>query len=337
MKKILVTGGAGFIGSNFIRYWIDKYPTDHIINLDKLTYAGNLSSLADISKRANYTFVHGDICDAEIVRQAMRGCDIVVHFAAESHVDRSLTNPTEFMQTNVMGTTTLLNVAKELGLQRFHHVSTDEVFGSLSLGDNKKFSENTPYHPHSPYSASKASSDHIVRAYGDTYKLPYTISNCANNYGEYHYPEKLLPLAITNLIEGKKVPVYGTGNQVRDWLYVQDHCSAIDTILDKGVVGETYCVGGMNYEVTNLEFIRLVLKIMNKTEDQIEFVTDRPGHDAKYAIDWSKINKELGWSPSVTLEEGLTKTIQWYTENTSWWKEIKTGVFAKYYAMQYKK
>lgn len=337
MSKLFVTGGAGFIGSNFVRYWLEKHPQDTIINFDKLTYAGNLHSLEDLKDNPNHIFVKGDICNYNEVKNAMEGCDIVVHFAAESHVDRSVSNPMDFVITNVNGTAVLLNVAKEVSIKRFHHVSTDEVFGSLTLGDTIKFSESTPYNPHSPYSASKAASDHLVRAYGDTYGLPYTISNCSNNYGPYHFPEKLLPLAITNLMEGKNVPVYGDGRQVRDWLYVIDHCSAITAILERGTVGETYCIGGMTDEISNLAFVKKLLNLMNLDESRIEFVTDRPGHDEKYAVNWSKIHTELGWSPSVTLEEGLSQTVEWYRNNQDWWKEIKGGEYQNYYTKHYGK
>jgi len=335
--KLLVTGGAGFIGSNFVLYWMRKHPDDSIVNLDMLTYAGNLESLREVEKNTHYHFVKGDICDPIVVENAMRGCDVVVHFAAESHVDRSIIDPSAFVRTNVVGTQVLLHVAKDVGVNRFHHVSTDEVFGSLQIGSTNKFSETTPYNPHSPYSASKAGSDHIVRAYYDTYGLPISITNCSNNYGPYHFPEKLIPLAITNLLEGKKVPVYTPGNQVRDWLYVEDHCRAIELVLLQGKVGETYCVGGLTKDVSNLEVVQKLLQILGKGEDNIEQVADRPGHDVRYAVDWTKINKELGWQPTVTLEEGLQKTIDWFQQHEQWWKRVKSGDYMAYYHQQYGK
>lgn len=334
--KLFVTGGAGFIGANFILYWMQQHPEDQIVNFDLLTYAGNLENLASVDQNPNYSFVQGDIRSPQDVRAAMAGADMVVHFAAETHVDRSITDPGAFVTTNVVGTQVLLDVARDLNIKRFHHISTDEVFGSLELGSSAKFSENTPYDPHSPYSASKAGSDHLVRAYYDTYGLPVTISNCANNYGFYHFPEKLIPLAITNLLEGKKVPVYGDGLNVRDWLFVVDHCRAIEAILLRGRVGETYCIGGLWQDISNLDLVKMILKIMGKSEDQIEFVSDRPGHDRRYAIDFSKIQNELQWEPSVTLEEGLRQTIEWYQDNPKWWQRIKSGEYAKYYASQYK-
>ncbi len=335
--KVFVTGGAGFIGGNFVRYWLREHPEDTVVNFDALTYSGNLESLKDVAENPNYTFVKGDILNYDEVAAAMQGADIVVHFAAESHVDRSITNPMEFVKTNVEGTAVLLNAAVALKIQRFHHISTDEVFGALSLEGGEKFSETTPYDPHSPYSASKAASDHLVRAYYDTYGLPITITNCSNNYGPYHFPEKLFPLAITNLIEGKKVPVYGDGLYVRDWLHVEDHCSAIEAVLLKGKIGETYCVGGMTDEISNLDVVKLMLTLMGKGEDMIEFVKDRPGHDRRYTVDWTKIQKELGWEPKFTFEEGLKNTIQWFEENEWWWKPIKSGEYADYYKNQYGK
>lgn len=334
--NILVTGGAGFIGGNFIHYWLKKYPNDHIINFDNLTYAGNLATLKDIEHSSNYTFVKGDICSESDVDSVMKNIDIIVHFAAESHVDRSITGPMAFIKTNVEGTANLLAYAKKYSIKRFHHISTDEVFGALELGSNEKFNENTKYNPHSPYSASKAGSDHIVRAYYDTYGLPITITNCANNYGPYHFPEKLFPLAITNLLEDKKIPVYGDGNYVRDWLHVEDHCRAIDLVLHNGRVGETYCVGSLTQDITNLEIIKLLLKLMHKNDTYIEYVQDRPGHDRRYAIDFSKIQKELGWEPIYSdIEKGLKNTIEWYKENEWWWKPIKNGEYKKYYEQQY--
>lgn len=322
-QTLLITGGAGFIGSNFVHYWLKNHPEDTIINLDALTYAGNKESLADVANNPHYKFVEGSITDATLVNQIMADVDIVVHFAAESHVDRSILEPGVFIKTNVVGTQVLLQAALEHKIIRFHHISTDEVFGSLELESEKKFDEHTPYDPRSPYSASKAGSDHLVRAYGETFGLPFTLTNCSNNYGEYHFPEKLFPLAITNLIEGKKVPVYGDGLNVRDWLYVQDHCRAIEKVLSEGVVGETYVVGGLQDGVSNLEVVKMILNLMNQSEDMLEFVKDRAGHDRRYAVDWSKINKELGWSPTVTLEEGLQKTVTWYQEHESWWKPLK--------------
>lgn len=322
-RTLLVTGGAGFIGSNFIHYWLEHYPEDKIINIDALTYAGNLSSLADVADHRNYAFVEGSITDSELVNRVMADVDMVVHFAAETHVDRSILNPSVFLQTNVIGTQVLLEAALHHQVERFHHISTDEVFGSLELNSQEKFDEQTPYDPRSPYSASKAGSDHLVRAYGETYGLKFTLTNCSNNYGEYHFPEKLFPLAITNLLEGKKVPVYGDGLNVRDWLYVQDHCAAIDRVLTDGQVGATYLVGGLVGDISNLDVVKLILKLMNKSEDQIEFVKDRAGHDRRYAVDWSKIKNELGWEPTVTLEEGLQRTIAWYETHPEWWQPLK--------------
>lgn len=320
--KILVTGGAGFIGSNFILYMMDKYPDYEIVNLDTLTYAGNLENLKSVADKPNYTFIHGDICNREVVEKAMAGCDYVVHFAAESHVDRSITGPAIFVQTNVIGTQVLLDVAKEKGIKRFHHVSTDEVYGSLSLEKpEEKFTEDTPYSPRSPYSASKASSDHLVRAYIETFDLDATISNCTNNYGPYHFPEKVIPLFITNAMQDKPLPIYGTGKAVRDYLYVTDHCRAIDLILHQGKKGETYCVGG-DSEKNGLEVADTILSGLNKPLDLKTYVEDRKGHDMRYAIDHSKITSELGWKPTVSFEEGIDLTIKWYQENQDWWKRI---------------
>jgi len=335
--KLLVTGGAGFIGSNFILYWLKKYPQDKIVNLDKLTYAGNLENLKSIEKNPNYEFIHGDICNSQLVNSLTEKVDTIVHFAAESHVDRSILDPAPFIKTNIEGTYVLLEAALKNKVKRFHHISTDEVFGALPLGTTEKFNEKTNYNPRSPYSASKASSDHLVRAYSITYNLPTTISNCSNNFGPFQFPEKLIPLTITNIIEGKKVPVYGDGLYVRDWLYVEDHVKAIDLILQKGKIGETYLVGGLTEDIANIDIIKKILKIMGKDESEIEYVKDRPGHDRRYAIDWSRINKELGWKPEHNFDEYLKITIDWYKNNQEWWKEIKTGEYQKYYEKQYSK
>jgi len=319
--KILVTGGAGFIGSNFIHYWLVLYPEDSIINLDKLTYAGNLDNLKELEGNTRYQFVEGDICDFDLVNKLVQGIDLIVHFAAESHVDRSIKNSADFIRTNVEGTRVLLEAARLNGNIRFHHISTDEVFGSLKPTD-PKFNELTPYDPHSPYSASKASSDHLVRAYYHTHGLPITISNCSNNYGPRQFPEKLIPLFVTNLIEGKKVPVYGQGQNIRDWIYVDDHNRGLDFIIHKGKIGETYCLGGNN-ELTNLEITKNILSLMGKGEESIEYVTDRPGHDFRYAIDFSKAKNELGWEPQVDFAAGLKLTIEWYQNNPTWWQKLK--------------
>lgn len=316
--KLLVTGGAGFIGSNFIHHILGKYPDYEVVNLDVLTYAGNTENLSRWESDSRYRFVQGDICDASLVDTLVSECDAVAHFAAESHVDRSILGPEAFVRTNIRGTFVLLEAAKKHG-RRFHHVSTDEVFGSLGP-DDAPFDESTPYDPRSPYSASKASSDHLVRSYFHTYGLPITISNCSNNYGPYHFPEKLIPLAITNLLQGKKVPVYGDGLQRRDWLFVTDHCSAIDLVLHEGKIGETYCIGG-NGEKENVWIAKKLLEILGKDESAIEYVSDRPGHDRRYAIDFTKIQRELGWHPEVSLEVGLAKTVEWFRENESWWKK----------------
>jgi len=334
--KLFVTGGAGFIGSNFILYWMKKYPNDKIINFDKLTYAGNLENLKEVEKNPNYEFIQGDICNKRLVEDVTRNIDVIVHFAAESHVDRSILDASPFIQTNIVGTHVLLEAALKNKVSRFHHVSTDEVFGALPLNSTEKFNDTTPYDPHSPYSASKASSDHLVRAYGDTYNLPFTISNCSNNFGPYHFPEKLIPLAITNIIEGKHVPVYGDGLYVRDWLYVQDHCEAIDAIIQKGIAGKTYLVGGLTDDISNLEVIKKIIKIMGVDETVIKYVKDRPGHDRRYAIDWSTIQKELGWSPKHSFESALAETVEWFKKNEEWWKRIKSGEYKDYYNAQYK-
>lgn len=332
--KLLVTGGAGFIGSNFIRFMLRNNPDVEIINLDLLTYAGNPENLKECANDPRYRFVKGDIADASLVDPLVAGCDAIVHFAAESHVDRSILGPEAFVRTNVLGTFTLLDAARKY-TRRFHHVSTDEVFGALSPTD-PAFDEMTPYDPRSPYSASKAGSDHLVRAYFHTFGLPVTLSNCSNNYGPYHFPEKLIPLAITNLLEGKKVPVYGDGAQVRDWLYVEDHARAIALILERGKIGETYCIGG-DGERENVWIVKELLRLLDKEESSIEYVPDRPGHDRRYAINFSKIMTELGWEPTVTLEEGLAKTVEWFKKNESWWKNVKSGEYQKYYSEQYER
>jgi dTDP-glucose 4,6-dehydratase len=321
--KLLVTGGAGFIGSNFIRYWIKNHPDDEIVNLDKLTYAGHLSSTKDFSDDKNYTFIKGDIANPKDVKKAMVGVDVVVHFAAESHVDRSVMGPKIFTLTNVVGTQVLLDEAMRVGVKRFHHISTDEVFGELELGTKDKFSEDTPYDPKSPYSASKAASDHLVRAYHNTYKLPITITNCSNNYGPYQSPEKFIPRMITNLIDGGKVPIYGDGKYVRDWLHVEDHVRAIELVLEKGKLGETYVVGGLTKDYSNLDIAKRLIEVFGKDESDIKFVKDRPGHDRRYAIDWSKINNELGWEPKHSMDEWLEKNVKWYKENEDWWRPLK--------------
>lgn len=331
--NILVTGGAGFIGSNFIHYWLAKYPEDRITNLDLLTYAGNLESLKDVENNPNYKFVKGDICDAELVNELVKDKDLIVHFAAESHVDRSVMEADAFVRTNVLGTQVLLEAAKQNGNIRFHHVSTDEVFGHLEVGE-KPFNEGTAYAPRSPYSASKAGSDHLVRSYFYSHNLPITISNCSNNYGPYMFPEKMLPLFITNIFEGKKVPVYGEGKNIRDWIHVRDHNRGVDAIIKKGKIGETYCLGGNN-ELTNLDLTKKILKLLGKGEEMIEFVKDRPGHDLRYSIDFTKAKKELGWEPEIDFGEGLKEMIDWYKENEDWWKNIKNGDYQKYYNKQY--
>jgi len=333
--KLLITGGAGFIGSNFILYWSKSHPQDQIVNFDKLTYAGNLENLKDIEQNSNYKFVHGDITNASEVNSVMEDADIVVHFAAESHVDRSIHDPAPFVMTNVVGTQILLDAALKNNVKRFHHISTDEVFGTLELTDTNKFNERTNYDPRSPYSASKASSDHLVRSYFHTYGLPITITNCSNNYGPYQFPEKIIPLAITNLLEGKKVPIYGDGLYIRDWLYVDDHVRAIEAVLANGKVGETYLVGGMTEDISNLDLVKRIIRILGKSESDIEFVKDRPGHDRKYAVDWSKIKKELGWEPAHDFDTLLAKTVDWYKENEAWWRNVKEGEYKKYYEKQY--
>jgi len=330
--RLLVTGGAGFIGTNFVHSVMHRHPEDEVKVLDALTYAGNLENFKQMERDPRFTFVKGDVCDAALVDELVKRADAVVHFAAESHVDRSIMDPMAFVKTNVIGTQTLLDACRRNGNVRFHHVSTDEVFGSL--GPAGAFSESTPYDPRSAYSASKAASDHLVRAAWHTHGLPVTISNCSNNYGPYQYPEKLIPLFVTNLIEGKKVPLYGDGMNVRDWIYVEDHCEGVDLVLRKGRIGETYLFGARS-ERSNAELTQTILFEMGAGSDRIERVADRPGHDHRYAIDPSKAERELGWAPKTPFLHGLRKTIAWYKANEPWWRNVKSGAYQDYYAKQY--
>ncbi len=334
---IIVTGGAGFIGSNFIFYMLKNHPEDRIVCLDCLTYAGNLSTLESVMENPNFRFVKGDITDREAVDKLFgeEKPDIVVNFAAESHVDRSIDNPGVFLHTNIMGTQTLMEACRKYGIQRYHQVSTDEVYGDLPLDrPDLFFTETTPIHTSSPYSASKASADLLVMAYYRTYKLPVTISRCSNNYGPYHFPEKLIPLMIINALADKSLPVYGTGENVRDWLYVEDHCKAIDLIIRKGRVGEVYNIGGHN-EMKNIDIVKIILKALGKPESLITYVKDRAGHDMRYAIDPTKIHDELGWSPETMFADGIQKTIKWYLENRNWWETIISGEYQQYYEKFY--
>lgn len=330
---MLITGGAGFIGSNFVRYVLDKYEDYQIVNLDSLTYCGNLENLSGIEDNPNYTFCKGDITDKELVFEITSDVDYIINFAAESHVDRSIEDPEIFIKSNVLGTQVLLDAAKEHGISKYLQVSTDEVYGSL--GKTGYFREDTPLAPNSPYSASKASADLMVRAYNKTFDLPVNITRCSNNYGPYQFPEKLIPLMISNALENKHLPVYGDGKNVRDWLHVYDHCSAIDLVLHKGAVGEIYNIGGNN-EKKNIEIVKLILKNLNKPESLIKFVKDRLGHDRRYAIDSTKIQDELGWTPKYTFETGIAETIQWYLDNRQWWERIKSGEYLAYYERMYK-
>ena len=336
--KLIITGGAGFIGSSFIYYELKQHPEDEFICLDKLTYAGNLSSLKDAMQQPNFKFVKGDIADRDFVYSLFEAekPDVVVNFAAESHVDRSILEPELFLKTNVIGTGVLMDACRKYGIKRYHQVSTDEVYGDLPLDRSDLFfTETTPLHTSSPYSASKASADLLVLAYHRTYGLPVTISRCSNNYGPYHFPEKLIPLMIINALHDKALPVYGDGANVRDWLYVEDHCSAIDLIIRHGREGEVYNVGGHN-EKSNLDVVKIILKALGKSEDLITFVKDRPGHDRRYAIDPTKIHNELGWLPQTKFENGIVKTIEWYLANKDWWQEIISGEYQKYYEKMYK-
>jgi dTDP-glucose 4,6-dehydratase len=350
-RSIVITGGAGFIGSNFVHHWCENYPEDRVIVLDALTYAGNLHNLATLKDRKNFRFLQGDICDRALVDELFAGenIDTVAHFAAESHVDRSILGPGAFVQTNVVGTFTLLESFRQHWLSnhqpdkyRFLHVSTDEVYGSLGV-DDPAFTETTPYAPNSPYSASKAGSDHLARAYFHTYGMPTIITNCSNNYGSYHFPEKLIPLMCINILLGKPLPVYGDGKNVRDWLYVRDHCQALDTVIHKGKAGETYNIGGNN-EVKNIDLVRMLCDLMDElapdlpvkpARNLITFVRDRPGHDRRYAIDASKIRTELGWQPEETVEGGLRKTIQWYLDHRDWWQPLLSKEYQEYYGKVY--
>jgi dTDP-glucose 4,6-dehydratase len=347
MNNILVTGGAGFIGSNFVRYWLENHPEDKVVNLDALTYAGNPESLKDIDTVASYRFVHGDICDKELVSKLFQqeNIDTVVHFAAESHVDRSITGPEAFIKTNVFGTFNLIEAAKrhwdnDNSSCRFLHVSTDEVYGTLGP-DDPAFTETTPFAPNSPYSASKASSDHLARAYFHTYNLPVVTTNCSNNYGPYQFPEKLIPLVILNALEGKELPIYGDGQYIRDWLHVDDHCRGIDAVLKQGRLGETYNIGGCN-EWANIDIVNLICKRLDELKpgdkpksDLIAYVKDRPGHDRRYAIDATKIMNETDWQPEYTFETGIEQTINWYLQNYDWCNRVRSGEYRQYYEKQY--
>jgi dTDP-glucose 4,6-dehydratase len=352
-RRLLVTGGAGFIGSNFVRYWSNCYPSDRVVVLDALTYAGNPHNLDGLEERSNFRFVQGNICDRPLIDTLLKEeqIDTIAHFAAESHVDRSILGPAAFVQTNVVGTFTLLEAFRDyLGVLdeskrqqlRFLHVSTDEVYGSLG-SDDPAFRETTPYAPNSPYSASKAGSDHLVRAYYHTYNLPTLITNCSNNYGSYHFPEKLIPLMCINILLGKSLPVYGDGQNIRDWLYVEDHCRALDAVIHRGRTGQTYNIGGNN-EVKNIDLVRLLCQLMDELADElpvrpseqlITFVKDRAGHDRRYAIDATKIQTELGWTPSVTIEQGLRRTVQWYLDRPDWWKPLLSEEYQEYYRQAY--
>ena len=333
--KILVTGGAGFIGSNFLHYMLEKYPTYQFVNLDTLTYAGNLENLREIEDRPNYQFIHGDITDRDLVHQLVStGIDSIVNFAAESHVDRSITQPDVFVRTNVLGTQNLLDAAKQYKVGKYVQISTDEVYGSL--GATGLFTEETPLAPNSPYSASKASADLLVRAYHETYGLPVNITRCSNNYGPYHFPEKLIPLMVINALRDQELPVYGDGLNVRDWLHVKDHCAAIDLVIHHGRPGEVYNVGGNN-EWTNIDIVKTILKYLGKSHELIRYVQDRPGHDRRYAIDATKLRTELGWKPVYTFEKGIVETIDWYIAHPNWWERILNGEYRRYYQQQYDK
>jgi dTDP-glucose 4,6-dehydratase len=329
MMKLLVTGGAGFMGSDFIRYWLKTHPKDRIVNLDKLTYAANLANLREVEDDPRYTLLVGDIADRKLVDELMADVDVVVHYAAETHVDRSINGPAVFLQTNVIGTQVLLEAALNHKIKRFHHVSTDEVFGDLPLDSREKFAEDSNYRPSSPYAASKAAADHLVRAYHRTFGLPVTISNGSNNYGPYQFPEKFIARLITNALDGQKLPVYGEGKNVRDWLYVRDHTRGVERVLLEGRMGETYCLGGQS-ERANLDVAKTVLKLLGKPEEMIEFVADRRGHDLRYAIDIKKIKNELKWEPEVKFEEGIEKTTRWYKDNQWWWRPLKEKAEALY-------
>jgi dTDP-glucose 4,6-dehydratase len=334
IMNLLITGGAGFIGSNFVRYMLEKYPNYKIVNYDLLTYAGNLENLKDVENHPNYTFVKGDINNRELVNYLVKThkIEVIVNFAAESHVDRSITGPDIFVKTNVLGTQALLDVAKANNIKKYVQISTDEVYGTL--GETGYFTEETPLAPNSPYSASKAGGDLLVRAYHETYGLNVNITRCSNNYGPYHFPEKLIPLMVTNALEEKELPIYGDGKNIRDWLHVKDHCAAIDLVIHKGRPGEVYNIGGHN-ERTNNEIVHLIVEKLGVSKDLIKYVADRPGHDRRYAIDPTKIMTELGWKPQYTFETGIVETIQWYIDNQKWWKNIKSGEYMNYYQKQY--
>ncbi len=334
MRSLLVTGGAGFIGSNFVRFYLESHPGIRLVNFDKLTYAGNLDNLRDLGENANYTFVRGDICNRDEVLAVMKRheTDTVVHFAAESHVDRSISGAAVFVATNVLGTQVLVDAARERNVERFLHVSTDEVYGSL--GREGKFTESTPVHPNSPYAASKAASDLLVLAAVHTFGFPAVVTRCSNNYGPYQFPEKLIPLMIACAMDDRPLPVYGEGLNVRDWLYVRDHCTALDAVLDRGRTGEVYNIGGNN-ECRNIDIVRLLLRKLRKPESLISYVKDRPGHDLRYAIDASKIMGELGWAPGVTFEQGLEQTVEWYLKHEPWWRRIMSGAYRQYYKEMY--